>query len=76
MVACSQFLGLDIFSGSALVDWDVYEAVLAPGDLCLMLVWADCNAVRYFEDGERLLLPDTHRIRHVRIVRYYTMLDR
>jgi len=76
VVACSQFLGLDIFSGSVLVDWDVYEAILAPGDLCLMLVWADCNAVRYFEDGERLLLPDTHRIRHVRIVRDYTMLDR
>src|SRR6201999_2689715 len=25
VVACSQFLGLDIFSGSALVDWDVYD---------------------------------------------------
>lgn len=76
VVACSQFLGLDIYSGSALVDWDVYEAVLAPDDLCLMLLWADCNAVRYFEDGERMLLPDTHRIRHVRIVRDYTMRDR
>jgi hypothetical protein len=76
IVACSQFLGLDIFSGSALVDWDVYDAVLTPGDLCLMLVWKDCSAVRHFEDGERMLLPDTHRIRHVRIVRDYTMLDR
>jgi heme-degrading monooxygenase HmoA len=76
IVACSQFLGLDIYSGSALVDWDVYDAVLTPGDLCLMLVWKDCSAVRYFEDGERMLLPDTHRIRNVRIVRDYTMLDR
>lgn len=74
--ACSRFLGLDSVSGSALVDWDVYDAVLAPGDLCLMLVWKDCGAVRYFEDGERTLLPDTHRVRHVRIVRDYTMLDR
>jgi heme-degrading monooxygenase HmoA len=76
VVACSQFMGLDIFSGGALVDWDVYDAVLTPGDLCLMLVWQDCSAVRYFEDGDRMLLPDTHRIRHVRIVRDYTMLDR
>src|SRR6201999_604369 len=76
VTACSQYLGLDIYSGDALVDWDVYEAVLTPGDLCLTLTWRDCSAVKYFEDGERMLLPDTHRIRHVRVVRDYTMLDR
>jgi heme-degrading monooxygenase HmoA len=76
ITACSQFLGLDIYSGDALVDWDVYEAVLRPDDLCLMLVWKDCGAVTYFEDGERMLLPDTHHIRHVRVIRDYTMLDR
>lgn len=76
VIACSQFLGLDIYSGSALVDWDVYDAVLTPGDLCLMLVWKDCSAVDHFEGGERVLLPDTHRIRHVRVVRDYTMQDR
>jgi hypothetical protein len=76
VVACSQFLGLDIYSGDALVDWDVYDAVLNPGDLCLMLIWKDCSAVEYFEDGERMLLPATHRVRHVRVVRDYTMRDR
>jgi hypothetical protein len=76
VTACSQFLGLDIYSGDALIYWDVYEAVLTPHDLCLMLVWKDCGAVKYFEDGERMLLPDTHRIRHVRVIRDYTMLDR
>jgi len=76
VIACSQFLGLDIYSGDALVDWDVYDAVLMPGDLCLMLVWKDCNAVEYFDSGEGVLLPDTHRIRHIRVVRDYTMLDR
>ena len=76
VTACSQFLGLDIYSGDALVDWDIYDAVLTPGDLCLMLVWKDCGAVKYFEDGERMLLPETHRIRHVRVIRDYTMLDR
>lgn len=76
VIACSQFLGLDIYSGDALVDWDVYAAVPTPDDLCLMLVWKDCGAVKYFEEGERMLLPDTHRIRHIRIIRDYTMLDR
>lgn len=76
VTACSQFLGLDIYSGDALVDWDVYDAVLMLGDLCLMLVWKDCNAVEYFDSGEGVLLPDTHRICHIRVVRDYTMLDR
>jgi hypothetical protein len=76
VTACSQFMGLDIYSGDALVDWDLYDAVLTPGDLCLVLVWKDFGAVTYFEDGERMLLPETHRIRHVRVIRDYTMLDR
>jgi heme-degrading monooxygenase HmoA len=76
IISCSQYLGLDIYSGSDLVEWDVYEGVLAPDDLCLMLVWKDCSAVSYFERGEKMLLPETHRIRHVRVIRDYTMSDR
>ena len=76
VTSCSQYLGLDIYSGTDLVEWDVYEAVLAPDDLCLMLVWKDCSAVEYFERGERMLLPETHRVRHVRVIRDYTMIDR
>ena len=76
ITSCSQFLGLDIYSGNALVYWDVYEAVLNPGDLCLLLVWTDCSAVKYFDDSDRPLLPDTHRIRHIRVIRDYTMHDR
>jgi heme-degrading monooxygenase HmoA len=76
VTACSQYLGLDLYSGPYLVDWDVYEAVLTPGDLCLMLVWKDCEAIRYFEKGAEMLVPDTHRIRHVRVVRDYTLRDR
>jgi hypothetical protein len=67
---------LDIYSGDMLVDWDVYEAVLTPGDLALMLVWRDCKAIAYFEHTEAILVPDTHRIRHVRVIRDYAMFDR
>jgi heme-degrading monooxygenase HmoA len=75
-IACSQFLGLDIYSGETLVSWDVYEAVLTPGDLALMMVWKNCEALTNFENIDELLLPDTHRIRHVRIIRDYGMFDR
>jgi hypothetical protein len=76
VTACSQYLGLDIYSGAALVSWDVYEAVLTPGDLALMLVWQDCKALEYFENIDEALVPATHRIRHIRIVRDYGMFDR
>jgi heme-degrading monooxygenase HmoA len=76
VVACSQFLGLNIFSGDALVEWDVYEAVLTPVDLLLMLVWKDCSALQNFNDVDAILMPETHRIRNVRIIRDYGMFDR
>jgi heme-degrading monooxygenase HmoA len=74
--ACSQYLGLDIYSGDMLVDWDVYDAVLTPGELALMMVWKNCEALKEFEDADETLLPETHRVRHVRVIRDYGMFDR
>jgi len=74
--ASAQYLGLDLFSGSDLAAWDVYEAVLSPGDLILMLIWRDRTAIDRFERNEGQLPSGTHRIRHVRVVRDYSMFDR
>jgi len=76
VTACAHFMGLDSYAGDRLVNLDIYEAVLTPGDLILMLVWKDCTALDGFECGERMMLPDTHRIRHVRVIRDYSMFDR
>jgi len=73
VTACSQFLGLDIYAGPRMVGWDVYEALLDPGDLILVLVWRDSSALDDFDESQ---LPETHRIRHVRIIRDYGMFDR
>ena len=74
-MTCAQYLGLDTYSKENLVAWDVYEAVLTPGDLILMLVWSDRAALQPITDEQRVL-PATHRIRHVRIIRDYGMFDR
>jgi heme-degrading monooxygenase HmoA len=69
----AEYLGLDgPFDG--LVEWDVFDAILSPGDLIMMLVWKDQVALDEF--GRRVRLPDAHRIRHVRIIRDYGMHDR
>src|ERR1700761_557420 len=36
----AQELGLEAFDGG-LVGWDIFEAILTPGDLILMLTWRD-----------------------------------
>jgi heme-degrading monooxygenase HmoA len=74
--ACAQYLGLDLFSSADLAAWDVYEAVLTPGDLILMLVWRDRTALHRFKRNEVQLPSATHRIRHVRVIRDYGMFDR
>ena len=70
---CSQFLGLDPYA-DGLLDWDVFEAVLTPGDLILLQSWRTGAAAEAFELTTDL--PSGGRLRRVRIVRDYGMFDR
>ena len=57
-----------------LVCWDVFRSILKPDDLILMMVWKakeDANAL-----AKTTSLPAGGRLRHVRVVRDYGMLDR
>ena len=66
-------LGL-IPAAPGLVAWDVFEAVLTPGDVILMISWRDDAAAKSFEAS--VSMPDDARLRRVRIVRDYAMFDR
>jgi heme-degrading monooxygenase HmoA len=66
-------LGLDP-DASGMVGWDLYDAILRPGDLILVMTW------KARPDAEVLTrsvaLPAEGRLRQVRIVRDYGMFDR
>jgi len=70
---CATFLGLHQ-TAEGLLGWDVFEAVLAPEELVLLLSWRNRVAAERFE--KTLDLRATHRLRHVRVVRDYGMFDR
>jgi heme-degrading monooxygenase HmoA len=57
-----------------LVAWDVFDAILTPGDIILLVSWKDkANA----EAAERnASLQDGARLRRVRVIRDYGMFDR
>jgi heme-degrading monooxygenase HmoA len=57
-----------------LVAWDVFDAVLAPGEVILLLSWRDQAAADAYEAAAGL--PDGVRLRRVRIIRDYGMFDR
>jgi heme-degrading monooxygenase HmoA len=57
-----------------LVAWDVFDAVLTPGDVILLISWRDRHAADAF--AAAATLPDGARLRQVRIVRDYGMFDR
>ncbi len=57
-----------------LVAWDVFDAVLTPGDVILMLSWRDQAAAEHCERA--VPLADGARLRRVRVVRDYGMFDR
>jgi heme-degrading monooxygenase HmoA len=56
------------------VGWDVFDAVLTPGDLILLATWrngADASAF-----ARRAILPPGARLQCVRVIRDYGMFDR
>lgn len=70
--ACAASLGL-LPQADGLLSWDVFDAVLTPGDLILLMSWRDETAAKGFEDKASL---GAQRLRHVRVVRDYGMFDR
>jgi heme-degrading monooxygenase HmoA len=71
--AVAARLGL-IPGAPGLVAWDVFEAVLTPGDVILMISWREEAAAKSFEAS--VSMPQDARLRRVRIVRDYAMFDR
>ena len=69
----AEWLGVD-GNGDGLVSWDVFDAVLTPGDVIAMMAWRTNRAAEAFE--RHLVLKDGVRLRRVRVVRDYGMFDR
>jgi heme-degrading monooxygenase HmoA len=69
----ARWLGLQAHA-SGLVAWDVFDAVLTPGDIILLVSWRDLAAAEAFESS--VSLQDGVRLRRVRVVRDYGMFDR
>jgi heme-degrading monooxygenase HmoA len=59
---------------SGLAALDVFEAVLTPGDIILLMCWRNQTAAETFEGS--VSLQDGARLRRVRVVRDYGMFDR
>jgi heme-degrading monooxygenase HmoA len=57
-----------------LVSWDVFDAVLSPGEVILLVTWRDADAAEAFLEGGTGL--NGVRVRQVRVVRDYGMYDR
>jgi heme-degrading monooxygenase HmoA len=69
----AEWLGLRT-STADLAGWDVFDAVLTPGDVVLLLSWRDQAGAEAFE--RTASLQDGTRLRRVRVVRDYGMFDR
>jgi len=69
----ARWLGL-VTNASGLVEWDVFDAVLTPGDIMLLVSWRDQASAETYE--AKVSLPDGARLRRVRVVRDYGMFDR
>ena len=71
--AIARHLGLEP-KASGLLSWDVFDAVLNPGALIVMISWRNHEAAEAFEGKGSV--PSSTRLRRVRVVRDYSMFDR
>jgi heme-degrading monooxygenase HmoA len=69
---CGEWLGLEPLHG--FLDWDLFEAVLTPGDIILLITFKDRPAGEAFMGSASL--PQEARMRSVRVIRDYGMFDR
>lgn len=69
----AKWLGLTP-GAPGLVAWDVFDAVLTPGDIILLISWKDRADAEAFV--RNVLLQDGARLRRVRVIRDYGMFDR
>ena len=69
----ARSLGLDA-SAKGLVGWDVFDAVLSPGDVILLMSWRDKDAAAAFQ--RKVSLLEGGRFRQIRVIRDYGMYDR
>ncbi len=73
--ATARWLGLKR-EAPGLLSWDVFDAVLAPGELLLLLSWRDAHAAEAYETHGGAGDSEGRRLRRVRVVRDYGMFDR
>jgi heme-degrading monooxygenase HmoA len=69
----ARWLGLEPHA-TGLISWDVFDAVLTPGNVILMITWRDRAAAEASQKS--LNMGEGARLRRVRVVRDYGMFDR
>ncbi|MFM0308238.1 antibiotic biosynthesis monooxygenase [Paraburkholderia sp. RL17-383-BIF-A] len=69
----AKSLGVDT-NAPGLVSWDVFDALMTPGDVIVVVTWQDQATVEAFERAAQT--ADGSRRRSIRIVREYGMFDR
>ncbi len=70
---CAEWLGLNPWAADS-TSWDIFDAVLTPGDLILLISWKDNAAAQAYEDS--FFAKDNARSRRVRVIRDYGKYDR
>jgi heme-degrading monooxygenase HmoA len=71
--AAARSLNLDL-AAPGLVAWDIFDALMAPGDVIAVLTWRDLAAAQAF--AQSVTLAEGARLRNVRVIREYGMFDR
>lgn len=61
------YLGFDLYSYGNCISWDVFDSLLNPGEIMLVVTWKDAESAN--DHAATQIVPDDARVRVVRVTR-------
>jgi heme-degrading monooxygenase HmoA len=67
------YLGFDLNSYGDCISWDIFDSLVSPGEIILVVTWKDAQSATDHAATE--IVPDDARVRVIRVVRDYALSD-
>jgi len=67
------YLGFDLNSYGDCISWDIFDSLVSPGEIILVVTWKDAQSAT--DHAATQIVPDDARVRVIRVVRDYALSD-
>jgi len=67
------YLGFDLNSYGDCISWDIFDSLVSPGEIILVVTWKDAQSAT--DHAATQIVPDDARVRVIRVVHDHALYD-